>query len=187
MANFFLTEILAYNVLSEQYTVSQIQKIMQEISKWQPLAYLFIPLVIIFRVLYTSFCLYAGALLQEYRWGFKKIYNISLKAEIVFLLSQAGNFYYYLFKKDTLTIDEVNTNFLSLLKFAGREDTPSWLVSAYNAVNVFEIVYMLLLAFFLHLVFKYSFLKSAFFVLLTYGIGTYLYIALMTFLYLNYL
>ncbi len=185
--NYYITEILAYNVLSEQYTLEQIQKILSSLKTWQFVAYVLIPIIIIIRILYTSFCLYAGSLFQEYKWKFKKIFNISLKADIIFILSQIINFYYYLFIKDAHTLNEVNTNCLSILNWVGQENIPTWFVSAYNSANAFELLYIILLVVLLHKSFNQSLIKTIVFVLLTYGIGTYLYIATMTFLYLNYM
>jgi len=186
-SNYYLTEILAYNVLSEQYTLEQIQKILSSLKTWQYLAYVLIPVIIIVRILYTSFCLYVGSLFQEYKWGFNKIFNISLKADIIFILSQIINFYYYLFIKDAHTLNEVNTNCYSILNWVGQENIPTWLVSAFNSVNAFELLYIILLVTLIHKSFNQKLIKATVFVLLTYGIGTYLYIATMTFLYLNYM
>jgi len=186
-SNYFLTEILVYNVLGEQFTALQIQKILSETTKWQPLGYLFIPLITIIRPLFTTFCLFAGSLFQEYRWKWENIFNISLKADIVFLLSQMCNFYYYVFVKDAETLQDVSTNCLSLLNLAGKEDIPAWLVSALNSANLFEVLYVVLLTLFIVKVFELKWFKALVFVLLTYGVGTYLYIVGVTFLYLNFM
>ena len=82
-SNYFLTEILVYNVLGEQYTALQIQKILAEMTKWQPLGYLIIPLIFIIRPLFTAFCLQAGSLFQEYNWKWKNIFNISIIAKTI--------------------------------------------------------------------------------------------------------
>lgn len=187
LTNYFLTEIVVYNVLSEQYSIEQIQKISNSLKSWQYLAYVLIPVIIIIRILYTSFCLYAGSLFQEYKWGFKKIFNISLKADFIFILSQIVNFYYYLLLKDAHTLNAVNTNCLSILNWVGQENVPKWLVSALNSASVFELLYIILLVTLIHKSFKQKIVKTTVFVLLTYGVGTYLYIATMTFLYLNYM
>jgi hypothetical protein len=187
LSNYFLTEILVYNVLGEQFTALQIQQLLGEMTKWQPLGYLLISLIVIIRPLFTAFCLLTGSLFQEYHWKWKNIFNISLKADIVFLFSQMCNFYYYVFVKDAGTLQDVNTNCLSLLNFTNKESVPAWLVSAYNSANLFEVLYIALLTVFIVKIFKLKWFKSLVFVLLTYGIGTYLYIAAMTFLYLNYM
>jgi hypothetical protein len=145
-----------------------------------------VPIVIIVRVSYTSLCLFIGDLVQEYHWSFKSLFNISLKADAVFILSQICNFYYYALSDNYKVMDDLNVNFLSVLKWTGTENIPEWLVFAYNSINVFELLYIIVLAIFIHASFKFSWLKSVIFMILTYGIGSYLYVVGMTFLYLNF-
>ena len=70
MNYFLLTDSLYYASLSEQYTSEQIQKILDISKSWKYIGYFFIPVIIIIRVLYSSFCLHLGDLFQESHWGF---------------------------------------------------------------------------------------------------------------------
>jgi len=182
---FLLTDSLYYSSLSEQYTSEQIQKILDIRNSWSYIGYFFIPIIIIIRVLYSSFCLFLGDLFQETHWGFKKLFNISLKTDVVFCFSVICNFYYYAFSENYDKIEDLSINHFSLLHTAGKENIPSWLVFAFNSLNIFELFYVFLLIIFIHSLLKISYLKSIVFVLLTYGIGNYLYIVTITFLYLN--
>ena len=185
MNYFLLTDSLYFSSLSEQYTSEQIRKILDIKNSWRYFGYLIIPVIIIIRVLYSSFCLFLGDLFQESHWGFKKLFNISLKVDIVFCFSIICNFYYYAFSENYEKIEDLSVNYFSLLHITGKENIPTWLVFAFNSINIFELIYIFLLIIFIHSVFKISYLKSSVFVLLTYGIGNYLYIAAITFLYLN--
>ncbi|GHV57680.1 hypothetical protein FACS1894182_07170 [Bacteroidia bacterium] len=184
---FLYTDQLYYATLGEQFTTNQIQKIIDfQNTTWkQILGYCVIPIVIIIRVLYTSFCLYTGNLINETHWRFHSVYTIALKADIVFCLSQIGNFYYYAFSDDFVALEDLNVHFASLLKVVGKANIPSWLVLAYNSINLFELFYVILLIVLIKVTFRISYVKSTIFVLLTYCIGNYLYVAVMTFLYLN--
>ena len=183
---FLFTDELYYSTFSEQFTADQIQKIIaaQNVSWRQVISYSIIPLIIIIRVLYTSFCLYLGNLVNEYHWKFHSVYTISLKADIAFCLSQIGNFYYYAISDNFYTVEDLSIHFASLLKWVGMNNIPNWLVLAYNSINLFELIYVALLTVLLKITFRLSYLKSIVFVLLTYCIGNYLYIVGMTFLYL---
>ncbi|GHT02547.1 hypothetical protein FACS189423_01490 [Bacteroidia bacterium] len=184
--NFLLTDNLYHASFGEQYTSDQIQKILNINKSWQYIGYCFIPIVIIIRTLYTSFCLYIGDLIQETHWGFRQLFNISLKADIVFGFGIIFNFYFYALTNNYSTIDDLNINCASLLKLVGKENIPNWLVLAYNSINFFELLYIILLVVFLKISFQLTYLKSIVFVLLTYFIGNYLYIVGMTFVYLNF-
>jgi len=186
-SNFFLTEILVYNVLSEQYTTAQIQQFIGTTKQWQWFGYLLIPFIVIIRTWYTAFCLYVGSLFQEYDWEWKKVFNIALKADIVFLFAMVVRFYYYVFINEPQTMEDMNVCFVSLLALVGYENTPAWLVSAYNSMSLFEVLYIALLTVLVSKVFGRKWYLSLVFVLCTYGLGTYLYVAGMTFLYLNFM
>ena len=150
----------------------------------QAIGYGIIPLIIIIRVLYTSFCLYVGSLVNESYWQFRSVYTLSLKADIAFCFSQIGNFYYYAISDNFYTVEDLSINFASLLRIVGIDNIPNWLILAYNSINLFELLYVILLIVFLKITFRLSYIKSIVFVLLTYCIGNYLYVAGMTFLYL---
>jgi hypothetical protein len=185
---FLFTDQLYYSSLSEQFTTEQIQRVLafQNVAWRQTIGYIVIPLIIVIRVLYTSFCLYVGNLINEYRWGFGSLYNISLKADIAFCASSVCNFYYYAVSDNYKTIEDLGINCASLLKIINRESIPNWLIFAYNSINVFELFYVFFLVFFIKTIFRISYFKSFIFVLLTYCIGNYLYVVGLTFLYLNF-
>ena len=183
---FLFTESLYYSTLNEQYTNEQIRMMLNLKDKWIGITYLFIPVFIILRVLYTSFCLFLGDLFRETHWGYKRLFNIALKADIVFILSAICVFYYYLIVGDYKTTHELNIHPFSLLAVTGQENIPGWLVFAYNSINVFELIYLVLLSLLIHVSTQTGFVKSLIFSLLTYGVGNYLYIVAITFLYLNY-
>ena len=185
---FLYTDQLYYSTLAEQYTSEQIQIILGNLNAaWrQAIGYVFVPVIIIVRILCSSFCLYIGSLVEESHWKFKPLFNISLKADVAFCLSSACNFYYYALFENYKTIDDLSINCASLLKIVGRENIPSWLILAFNSINVFELLYVVLLVVMLKMSFHITYLKSIIFVLLTYCIGNYLYLVAMTFLYLNF-
>jgi hypothetical protein len=183
------TEDLYYVTLGEQYTSEQIRWILKSINTPlnNSIGYLLIPLVILIRVLYTSLCLYIGTLVEESHCKFKSLFNISLKADAIFCLNSIANFYYYAFTDDYKTIDDLTTDFSSLLKIVGKENIPDWLVLAFNSINAFELFYVVLLIVLLKISFSISYFRSTVFVLLTYCLGNYFYLTAMTFLYLNFI
>jgi len=101
-------------------------------------------------------------------------------------LSQIFNFYYYAVNGNYKTIEDLSVNCCSLLKLVGIKNIPQWLIFAYNSVNVFELIYIVLLVLYIKSCFQLNLVKSIVFVLLTYCIGNYLYVVGLTFLYLNF-
>ena len=185
---FLYTDQLYFYTLSEQFTSEQINKILSyQNATWkQVLGYCLIPLFIIIRVLYTSLCLFIGNLVNETNWNYKTIYTLSLKSDIAFTLSQICNFYYYAISDNYKTVEDLGINCCSLLKVVGMESIPNWLIFAFNSINIFELIYVILLVLFIKICFKITYIKSIVFVLLTYCIGNYLFVTGLTFLYLNF-
>ena len=183
---FLYTDSLYYSSLGEQYTIEQIKRLMAISKSWKWVGYTLVPLLLITRISYSAFCLYIGDLFQETHWGFKQLFKSALFADTVFCLSVICNFYYYLISNNYHVTDDLSVNCLSLLKYTGKENIPNWLIFAFNSINVFEILYILTLAFLIRTIAKANYLKAFVFVCLTYGVGNYLYIASITFLYLNF-
>ena len=184
--HFLFTESLLYSTLNEQFTNEQIKIILNLRDKWIGFSYLLIPVFIIIRVLYSSFCLFLGDLFQETKWGYKRLYNIALKADIVFISSAICVFYYYLIFGDYKTTNDLSIHPFSLLAVTGQESIPGWLVFAYNSINVFELIYLIFLSLLIHISTQTGFIKALIFALLTYGVGNYLYVIAITFLYINF-
>ena len=184
--HFLFTDSLYYSTLNEQYTNDQIKLLLNLKDKWLWIYYLLIPLLLFVRIIFASFCLFLGDLFQETKWGYKQMFNIALKADIVFVCSSMAVFYYYLIFGEYQTVNDLNIHPFSLLAVIGQENIPNWLVFAYNSVNVFEGIYLIFLSLLIHFSTQTGFLKALIFSLLTYGVGNYLYIITITFLYLNF-
>lgn len=185
---FLYTDQLYYYTLSEQFTSEQINKFIsfQNVTWRQLVGYGLIPVIIIIRVLYTSLCLFVGNLVNETNWNYKTIYTLSIKSDIAFTFSQICNFYYYAISDNFRTIEDLGVNCCSVLKIVGIKNIPNWLIFALNSINIFELIYVILLILFIKNCFKITYIKSIVFVLLTYCIGNYLYVTGLTFLYLNF-
>jgi len=183
---FLFTDSLFYSTLNEQYTNEQIKMILNLRNKWIGFSYLLIPVLIFIRILYTSFCLFLGDLFQETKWGYKCMYNVALKADAVFVFSSIAVFYYFLIFGNYTTTSDLSVHPFSLLAITGQENIPSWLVFAYNSVNVFEGIYLIFLSLLIHFSTQTGFIKALIFSLMTYGVGNYLYIITITFIYLNF-
>jgi hypothetical protein len=177
---------LFYSALNEQYTNEQIKTLLNIRDQWIGISYLFIPVFIIIRILHTSFCLFLGDLFQESNWGFKRLFTVALKADAVFVLSTVCVFYYYLIFGEYQTVNDLSIHPFSLLAVAGQNSIPNWLVFAYNSINVFELIYLVFLTLLIHASTQAGYIKALIFSLFTYGIGNYLYVISLTFLYLNF-
>lgn len=186
MIIFIYTEDLYYTTFEGQYTIEQIHFFFEANKLFRFIGVLLIPIVIIIRILYTSLCLFIGVLFNEIRCNYKILFNISLKADFVNCLSTLSNFYYYAFTDDYSNINDLSTNFLSILKVVGRDNVPDWLVLLINSANIFEFGYITILSILVQYNLNIKFIQSILFVIFTYGLGNYLFIFLISYFNLNF-
>ena len=66
----FLSEGVYYHSFGEHLAADRIVKLIELSQKWQLLAYLFIPIVVLIRVSYTAICLYSGFFLPNFKVSF---------------------------------------------------------------------------------------------------------------------
>jgi len=187
MIIFIYTEDLYCTTFEGQYTIEQIHYFFEANKLFRFIAVIIIPIVIIIRILYTSLCLFIGVVFNELQCSYKILFNISLKADFVNCLSTLSNFYYYAFTEDYNNINDLSTNFLSILKIVGRDNVSDWLVILINSVNIFEFGYILMLSVLINNQLKMKFIQSYLFVLFTYGLGNYLFVFLISYFNLNYI
>ena len=79
------TEELVINSLAEQLTTKQIEKTLDFQQKWEWIAYLLLPLLLIIKVSIIALILDVGCFLFGEEIKYKKLFNIVTKAEFVFL------------------------------------------------------------------------------------------------------
>ena len=96
--------------------------------------------------------------------------NVLSKADVIFLFELTVKINYFsIFGTDSL--QEVNSHLFSILQYIGYDNIEQWASYPMGILNVFELIYWLLLALFLSNYTKKSFGHSLGFVANTYGIG----------------
>ncbi|MDR2563920.1 MAG: hypothetical protein LBC98_08250 [Prevotellaceae bacterium] len=166
-----VTETLYYNTFGEQLSVERIDQMLETGKKWEWLGYAFLPLAVLIRAGFTCVCMYVGRLLSvSSRASFGDCFNIALKADAVFVLMAFCNLIYFTFAGvDTLT--DLSASPFSLL-FLFKNDMPAdYLAYPLGLINLFEVLYWLLLSAMAASVFKKNFSKGFEFVAGTYGVG----------------
>lgn len=139
---------LLYDSLANQLTVEQLNKAFASIRKWQLWGYLLIPILILLKTHIIALVLSVGTFFFNIKIAYKKLWNIVLKAEFIFLfvsLIKLGWFYFF---KTDFTLEELQLFYpLSTLSFIGAEGVEPWYIYPLQVSNVFEVVYWIVLAF----------------------------------------
>jgi hypothetical protein len=159
---------------------NQFDDYLEFVHKWQWVSYLFIPLALMLRISFIWICLKAGSFITE-RYTEASFWKIAIQAEIVFSVGAVVGLLYTEFFGDVVTLEQLSVNPFSLQVFVS-DIVPKWSSYFFNTLNIFELSYILFLAFLITEESKKKFLPSLKFVAFTYLPGLALWVLLVTYL-----
>lgn len=177
---------LKYVTIPQIYTNTAIpegarQKAVDSILEFQFLVIPITILVMFIRLSLVSLCLYVGRFFECYEEAkFRDSWNIVVKADVVPIAFSIAFCVFYI----VMGIDDATNaiRHLSLAFLVDVDTAESWLVTLATAVSVNEFVYWIVLIFLTKFQYSFSLAQASSSVVLSYGIGYILYIALIVFL-----
>lgn len=137
----FYNETIFYNTYAEQLTMERTQKMYETGKQWQWISYLLIPIVLFVKVLYNTFWVTTGSLLNDDRIRVKDNYNICLKTEFVFVLMLLVKFIWLLFFKPVNNLNDLGFVPGSLINFCDVDKIPKWLIYPLQTINIWEVLF----------------------------------------------
>jgi hypothetical protein len=183
---YILTEQFFYNNLSSQIPVTSIEKILESRKQLWWGAYLIQVIVVLFKVLFASICIFVGIILSDKQITFINLFNLVLLAELIFVIAQLTHLINLYLYRVELTFNTTANYFPgSMLSFLGAENVVPWLHYPLQTLNIFEVAYVLLISWLLSKQWKPDFVESLNIVIPSYGIGLILWMALVVFLTLQ--
>lgn len=142
---------LLYQSYTEKFATDQIQKIFELQEKWQWVSYAIIPLILLIKTTLITSVLYIGAFFySKVKVTFKQLWHIAVKAEYLFLLVGVAKIIWFYFFKTTYTLEDLQYFYpLSALNIVGYKGLETWFVYPLQVLNLFELVYWLILAYYI--------------------------------------
>ncbi len=178
--NYLLTDDLYRLIIGAQMSDRQFGDYLEFVHKLQWVGYLFIPLALLLRISFAWLCLKAGSFVTE-RFTQVAFWKICVQAEMVFAIGAvAGLLYTILFVK-VETMQQLSINPFSL-ELLVSQSVPKWTSYFFNTLNIFELGYILFLAYQLAAESKKQFLPSLRFVASAYLPGLAFWVILITYL-----
>ncbi|MCG9900815.1 MAG: hypothetical protein MH132_12490 [Hydrotalea sp.] len=177
---YLLTDDLYRLIVGSRMSERQFDDYLEFLHKWQWISYLFIPLALLLRICFTLICLKAGSFITE-RFTSVSFWKIALQAEIVFAVGAVAGLLYTEFFVDVETLEQLSINPFSLQVFVS-DSVPKWSSYFFNTLNIFELSYILFLAYLITKESKKKFLPSLKFVTSTYLPGLALWMLLVSYL-----
>lgn len=177
---------LVLNSLAEQFSREQIDKMLPFQNKLQRINYFFIPLMLLIKVSIIAAVLDAGCFFFDKEIKYKKLFNIVVRAEFIFLLVIVFKTAWFYFFRQSYTLEELQYFYpLSVLSITGYEGLQPWYIYPMQVFNLFEAAYWLILAWHIAKELKITTGKALTIVAGSYGVALLVWIAGVMFFTLN--
>jgi len=144
-----INEVVFFNTYSEQLTYDRAMEIFARMRSLTWVSYIITPVLLLLKFSAISVLIYIGVffsdLHREITLG--KIFKVVVVSEIVFVVASIIKLLWFIFFAGNYTLDDMNFFYpLSLLNFFSRSEVASYWVYPLQTVNIFQLVYILLLA-----------------------------------------
>ncbi len=138
---------LMYNSLTDQLSIKKVDELFATARKWQLVGYLLIPALLFIKTHLVAAVLNIGTFFFEKKIAYKKLWSIVLKAEFVFVaVILIKTLWIYAFTNG-YSIEDIQGFYpLSMLSIVGNESIEPWYAYPLQTINVFEIIYWIVLA-----------------------------------------
>jgi len=184
--NFLISESLYYNTFAEQLTAEKIDGLIEQTQKWSWLGYVFIPIIYLLKFSLISLVLLTGFFFIDKKVSFSLLFKAVMLAEIPFLLIPLIKLFWFLFIQTQYTFNDLQYFYpLSALQLFDVKSLAIWQIYPLQLLNVFEMVYWGLLAYWLKRLLNITLTKSMEMVIASHGTGLLLWVVFVTFLSLN--
>ncbi len=175
------------NSLAEKLTVEQINEAISFKNRWEWLTYLVVPIFLLLKISIIALILDVGCFFLGKEIKYKKLFNIVVKAEFIFLLVIITKTAWFYFYKTNYTLEDLQYFYpLSALQIIGYEGLKSWFIYPLQVVNVFEVAYWILLSYFIGKEIDNNSSNKGFYIVASsYGVGLLIWVVGMMFFTLN--
>lgn len=181
----FLCDGIYYQSFGEKFATDRIAKMVEQSHKWQWLGYVFIPIVVLIRISFSTICLYTGYFLSNLKVRFKTLFKVALLSDFIFVMAGLVKLVILIFFKEVNTLTDMQFQPLSLMELFDRKAVDALLVYPLSLISVFELLYWLALAWLLTGVVEKPLGSSLKTVTSSYGTGLLLWVLFVMFLTVN--
>jgi len=168
----FLTDDVIYKSLGDQLSIDQIESIMGMSKKMAWLDYILAVLAYLLKLIIISALVYLILILNEIKLVYSDIFVLVSESYTIFLVPLVLKVLILSFSTNPVTLDGLQFfSFGSLLNIFDSDGMENWLKVILRNCNIWEVIFMVLLAFQLRKYFGNDFRKSLWNVVISYGGG----------------
>ena len=184
--SFILTDDLLIEHLGKQLSMSRVEFVLDVKVKSMWLNFIILPLAYILKFALITVWILSGTIIFGYKNSFKEIFQVVIVAEFVWLIPSLITLVWFGFIDTNYTFDDVQYfKPLSLLSLFDPTTIHSWLIYPLQSLNLFELVYMLVLAIGIKQILKKDYQTALGFTVPVYGTALLTWIVFITFLSIN--
>lgn len=181
-----ISDEMYFDLFGEQLAYDRIAQLIETSNDWMWIGYVALPLLLLLKFFLVASCLTIGTLILGTPATFKSLFRIAVLAEFVlFIPSIIKIFWFGVFHVDYTLQDLQFFSPLSVLSLVDRESVEPWLLYPLQLLNVFELVYWLVLAYGLYELTSERYSKMLGLVAASYGTGLLLWVVFIVFLTIN--
>jgi hypothetical protein len=172
----------------ENLTSSQIEDFFNFQKKWQWFGYLFVLIYTLLKTCMIAIVLYIGTFFYSKNdVTFKNIWTCVIQADFLFLLIPVLKIIWLYFFQTKYTLEDIQYFYpLSALNIVGYKGLEPWLIYPFQTLNLFELSYWLILAFFIGKATETTMDHGLKIVASSYGSALLLWVVVIMFFTLNY-
>lgn len=140
---------LYFNSLAEQFTSKQIKEYLEFQDKWKWVGYIIVPILVIIKTVLITSVMYIGVfIINKSVVTFKDIWRIVINSEFIFLFIPVFKIIWFsFFQRDYKLVDIQIFYPFSALNFIDHKELEPWLIYPLQTLNVFELVYIIVLSY----------------------------------------
>ncbi|HPY68162.1 MAG: hypothetical protein IPI37_03895 [Bacteroidales bacterium] len=145
-----IDEIVFFNTYSEQLTYELSMEIFSAMRSYSWISYAITPILLLLKFSALSVLIYIGVFFSDLHKDITlgKIFKVVVVSEIVFVVASVIKMLWFILFAGNYTLDDMNFFYpLSLINLFSRSEVASYWVYPLQTVNIFQVFYVLLLAF----------------------------------------
>jgi hypothetical protein len=182
-----ISEDLYFQFFGDQLSYERITQIISTQEKWEWTSYVFVPIYYVVKIFLVGICIYIGTIIIAIDISFKKIFQMALLAEAIFLIPGIFKLFWFIFIQTNYTLSDIQMFYpLSILNFFDPYSLDVWLIYPLQLINIFEVVYLLILAYGLFLATQSSYRKMLTLIVCAYGTGLFIWTISVMFLTISF-
>ena len=148
--NLLINEVVFYNAFSEQLTYDRSLKLFEDLKNLSWVSYVFTPVMLLLKFSIISFVIYIGLIFSNIqdKISLGVVFKIIIASEIIFVFAGIVKFIWFYLFAGNYDLNDLGFFYpLSLINFFSRGELSRIWVFPFQTVNLFHILYIILISY----------------------------------------